>query len=654
MPFELRSPTGLWMLGLLVPLVALYILKIRRQRLKIPSTWLWGEAQRDLLAKSPFKKLIVQVPLILQLLALILLALALARPATRGGAIIGDHVAIVIDTSASMSTRDGDGRRIDLAKKTARDLVAALGPGSDAMIVEAGRDARVASPLDRDPRRLEAAINQLDARHVEGNLSRAIAIASDRLRRLPGTTRIVVVTDGALAHPEALATAKSEIDVVTVGGPADNAAIVRIDVRAGIDPATKREQVQAFALVANYGANKRDLFVTLRQRNVKEPLASRRIQLEPGERAPVVLTFEATRGDRGSGIMVELSPGDAMPADDRAYGRVPSGRKIPVVLSPADGSPWFKRALQADPDVELMGAPLAGLATAEVPNGALVVITGACPKHPPGGDFVVIDPPPGRCYTATVAKKIERPAITSWSESDSRLRFLTLDGVEVLGAHVVETDGPAESLVRSREGTLIADVSAPGRTGTLVAFEPGNSNWPLRASFVLFVRNLVELARAHRARGIMGPARTGESMRVRVPPDVTEVALTTPGSEEGTKLVARDGLVVVPEVATSGFYFVTWESPRPGSALLAANLTSEAESDIRAKELPQVATVASTTKADDVADAFTDWTWLLAAIALLLVVLDAWWLTRRPRLRSAVQTDKPKLPARSAGAGGAA
>ncbi|MEO7110729.1 MAG: BatA domain-containing protein, partial [Polyangiaceae bacterium] len=99
---ELLNPRGLLLLAALIPLVVMYILKIRRERLRVPSTWLWAAAERDLLAKHPFKKLVAQVPLILQILALLLLVLALSRPAARGGTIIGDHIAIVIDTSASM------------------------------------------------------------------------------------------------------------------------------------------------------------------------------------------------------------------------------------------------------------------------------------------------------------------------------------------------------------------------------------------------------------------------------------------------------------------------------------------------------------------------------------------------------------------------
>src|SRR5690606_1134052 len=77
---ELLHPAWLGLLGLLAPLVVFYILKVKRQRRRVASTWLWREARRDLMARSPFKRLVVQLPLILQALALIALAVAAAKP----------------------------------------------------------------------------------------------------------------------------------------------------------------------------------------------------------------------------------------------------------------------------------------------------------------------------------------------------------------------------------------------------------------------------------------------------------------------------------------------------------------------------------------------------------------------------------------------
>ena len=54
-----------------------------------------------------------------------------------------------------MSALDASGKtRMDLAKAAAAEAVQALAPGADAMVLEAARDARVASSLDRGTRRL--------------------------------------------------------------------------------------------------------------------------------------------------------------------------------------------------------------------------------------------------------------------------------------------------------------------------------------------------------------------------------------------------------------------------------------------------------------------------------------------------------------------
>jgi hypothetical protein len=648
-PFELQSPLGLALLGLLGPLVLLYVLRIQRERRRVSSIWLWQAASRDLLAKQPFRRLVPHVSLILEALALAALALAAARPVTRGGRIDAGHVVFVIDGSASMATVNAAGRsRVSEARDAARNAVHRLGPGTDALVIEAGRNPRVVSPWEHDVRRLEAAIDRTAAGEVEGDLGRAVALASDHLRSRPGARRIVVLTDGALAQKDALRLSAYPLEVLRVGEPADNVAIVRADVGRAPGPSGK-DQVQAFAMVQNFGRAARSLFVTLSQRGVTTPLASRRLDLAPGEQAPVVLAFEASARDAGMGLVIEVAPGDALRADDRAYVRIPEGRRLPVVLSPKNASPWLARAIASDPDAELLATDPASLSSADVPRDAFVVVDGACPRALPGADFLIVNPPSGPCVTTTVGAPVEHPSITSWAEGDNRLRFTSFDGVSVARARALEPDGPNASLVRGREGTLIADASIAGRTGTVVSFDVGESTWPLRASFVLFMRNLLELARSHRAGQASGPARTGEPLALRVPLDVTEVELQGP-DEAKLKVPAHSGLAATPGPERAGFYYANWQGQRPGSTLVPVNLTSAAESDLRPREL--VLPAGGTTKvrrANEVADAVTDWSWLLAACALVLAVADVFWVTRSAR-RPARGPGTPLRPARAEGA----
>jgi hypothetical protein len=87
--------------------------------------------------------------------------------------------------------------------------------------------------------------------------------------------------------------------------------------------------------------------------------------------------------------------------------------------------------------------------------------------------------------------------------------------------------------------------------------------------------------------------------------------------------------------------------------LVAANLTSEAESDVRARKLARGKAVVKTTAASQL-ESFTSWDWLLAAVALLVLLADAWWLTRRVRPRAPLPAASPELPDRAVARGRAA
>jgi hypothetical protein len=638
--FHFLDPKGLLLLAGLVPLVVLYILKIKRRRQRVSSTWLWASAQRDLLAKHPFRKLVPELPLLLEILALVALALALARPSTRGGTIDGDHVAVVLDTSASMGTRVGGAAgattRMDQAKRAAQNVVSQLSPGADAIVIEGGREARVVAPLDRDPRRLQAAIATVAVREVEGDLAGAVALAADRLRSLGGRQRIVVVTDGALAHEEPLVVGGIPTEVVGVGDDEENAGIVRIDVRSGIDASSHREQVQVFAMIQSFGARPREAYVTLALEGRTEPVASRRLLLEPNAKLPVVLTFEPRPEDHGLGLAVQLTPGDAEPVDDTAYGRVPGPLRMPLVVASDAPYSWTTRAIEADPNVDLQRLSVPQLATVNIDPEALVIVEGGCPASIPGRDALVLAPAAGTCFGVGVGAPVDNPPLTSWEAGDPRLRFLTLDGVHVARSLALDAHGAGATLVRSSSTTLIADASLPGRTVTVVGFDPGDSDWPLKASFVLFVRNVVELARLHRAQGAAGPARTGDPARVSVPDGTTKVLVDGPGLPE-REMAAKDGVAILPPLDRAGLYHLRWSDPHVGSALIAANLTSARESDVRARAVPIAGAPATmtTTSAAHVLDAHSEWVTWLALLAALAIAADVYWITRQPRARRA-------------------
>ena len=117
MPFT----TPLALLGLLfIPaVVAMYLLKLRRDETIVPSTLLWSRLVADVEANAPWQRLRRSLLLLLQLLLVAILALLAARPFLERPAGLARDVVLVLDTSASMAATDVTPDRLTAAKAAA-------------------------------------------------------------------------------------------------------------------------------------------------------------------------------------------------------------------------------------------------------------------------------------------------------------------------------------------------------------------------------------------------------------------------------------------------------------------------------------------------------------------------------------------------------
>jgi len=153
----LLAPAMLAFLGLIPIVVLLYILKLRRTEIVIPSTMLWLKSLQDVTANAPFQRLRKNLLLLLQILVLLALVFALSRPFVKAEGMRGSNVAVIIDRSASMQTREDGGTRLDLAKEAALEMVDNLRGGDRMMVVTFENSADVLLELTDDRRRLRDA-----------------------------------------------------------------------------------------------------------------------------------------------------------------------------------------------------------------------------------------------------------------------------------------------------------------------------------------------------------------------------------------------------------------------------------------------------------------------------------------------------------------
>ena len=113
-----------WAIVALVPpaIVALYFLKLKRQPLEVPSTYLWKKSIEDLHVNSLWQRLRQNLLMFLQLLLVALAILALLRPGWQGTKLEGNRFIFLVDNSASMSATDVAPDAAGRGQATGREL----------------------------------------------------------------------------------------------------------------------------------------------------------------------------------------------------------------------------------------------------------------------------------------------------------------------------------------------------------------------------------------------------------------------------------------------------------------------------------------------------------------------------------------------------
>ncbi len=622
----LLEPARLAWLGLVLPLLLLYVLKARREPRVISSLWLVAAQARDQRARQPWRRWVPELPFFLELAALTCAVLAVAQLYLDGAHLEATRVGFVVDVSSSMQAKEPGGQsRLELARAQLEALIATLPPGAEAFVVTAASPPRLVLPPERDRARLRRALHGLSAEDGGAALSEAVRLASERLSGSPHP-RLVLATDHP--EPELLAQTTVPVETVLVGTALSNTSIDQVDVRVGRSSSSRQPEAQVFARVTQHGRQPREIWVTLHQRSVVGALASRKLLLKPGETTPVVLTFPVEPADGGAGLSVELSPGDALEADDRAYLRLPESRNVNLLISPPKSQPSLQRAFESDGDVTVTDLTPSELGSATPTPDSLLIASGFCPAAKTGHELLVA-PPAGNCRGVLVGAELDPGPVLSLHPRDSRLRFLKLDELHVARTRQLRPRDERQLLVGAQNAPLLVDASTVERVTTLLGFEPGTTDWPKRASFVIFVRNLLEQVRERREHGARGSAAAGQPFLLSVPADVRELQLE--GTDGREQLVqAREGRVLVPPQARAGFVFASWQGASPGSQLVAVNRNAPAESDLSAAATAPV--LRSSTKQNGVQPPATPRRSLgpwLALLAFVCAAAELLWLTRR-------------------------
>jgi Ca-activated chloride channel homolog len=564
------SPLSFLLATLAVPLLLLYFLKVRRRPQRVSSLLLWDPALRDREASAFFQRLQRDPLMLLQILALIALTIALARPAVTVSGYGAKRVVIVLDTSASMKATDVSPSRFAHAQREALGLVSRLGEGAEVMVIEAGVQPKVLAPFTRDRNEVVGAVRGAHARDLPNRLGDGIRTA----RALVGPdarAEIHVFTDGA--HPEALKGQGDDVRVrwSSVGQRGRNVAITNLAVRRNYFGSFDS---QAFLSVVNFSNEVQSFSFTLHLDN--DLIAEKSLTLEPNVRRAVVLPFSHP----GGGVVrARLNVSDDLEADNVAYAVIPPPRDIAVLLV-SSGNLFLEKVLKTDPQVKLE------VRTPDTYQGGMenfdvVVVDGANPARIGNGRFVLVNSAPGD-VPIEVLGRLEAPVVMDWDRTHPIMRQIDFAKIAIEEAMRVRPLAPGKTLVEAVGGPLIYLLEERDRKAVFFGFDLFRSDFPLRVAFPLMLsKSLRWLHPAGLDQSSLQLA-TGQPILLPVEHGVTSATVRTPSGRVVQAQVTR-GLASYTETDEVGVYRVITSR---GETRVAVNIGSADESDLSVKPVP--------------------------------------------------------------------
>lgn len=620
------TPLFLGMGALALPVIALYILKVKRRKATVPYLRLWEELLVETRARSLFQRLKRFYSLLLQLLILGSIIFALAQPAFELASVKKESIVLLMDTSASMGAlEDADtGRtRLDLLVERASEFVESRSFEDEMMLVAISDRVDVLSSFNRSTLRLREALKKLQPTQRSLDVEGALAFAEEVTREKENPV-ILVLSDGAAGGFSEALEGVEHADLVVLGEATENVGITRFAARKNTSLGTD----YVLGILQNFGPEpvevRCELWVNDKTAKVWDQ------ELPPDEEVEFhhELSF-----DEGGTLQLVIDHEDALAVDNRAWAivRPTRLRKVVLIAPDARAAEPFWLALESMSEVVSTESFTCSPATfdaltSDEREADLILCVGDLPERlPETGNLVLMNTDVPEFLPATQTGIDPAPDAWDWDREHLLNRYLNYRDLPFPPARNLRLDS-GTALVTSYEGPLIAAFEQPGRRVVYVAFDMTARMFPFRLAFPMLLRNAIawfEVEEDVVLEASYAPGETIQPLR-RISDGEVKAVYQRAGEWVDDSVAVQDGAFFFTGTEEPGGYLFRFAG---GNHATAVNLFDAAESSVA----PDLLTSAEGQEIEAGRSLFNRDLWtLLASLGLALWALE--WFTYHRRL----------------------
>lgn len=427
-----------WLLFALIPvgIIALYFLKLKREPVEVPSTYLWSKTIEDLHVNSLLQRLRRSLLLLLQLLVVFLALIALERPGFRGESTGQARTVFLIDNSASMQTIDRNETlsRFEKAKLLILDKIEGMSDSDSAMLISFNDRPETVQSFTTDRSRLRDSLERITITNhstdILGALKAADGLANPRRSSEIADVNdvqvadakpadLLIYSDGRFQTVTEFNLGNLNAEYIAMGSSdVENLAITAFSTERN---AERPAEVQAFATIENFGRSSASTTATLSMNG--QFLDAEAVQLDAGEQTGLSFVIET---EDAASLSLALDHDDDLKIDNVAYTGLTPLRNVSVLVITPGNTP-LKVGLETEKTSKICTTsflPPSYLNTDEYKKRAaegiddLIIYDTCSPAEMPATNtfFIGALPPP------TAIEKTESdspPAAAAASESDA-------------------------------------------------------------------------------------------------------------------------------------------------------------------------------------------------------------------------------------------
>ena len=479
------APLAFAALAFAIPILLLYMLRLRRREVLISSTFLWRQVVQDTEANTPWQRLRRNLLLFLQLLILLLLVLALTRPFITVPTISAGKIALMIDASASMTASDVVGEtRFAAALEAAHQIINNMNPQDSISLI---RVADIAEPLTgytADKNELRRALEGVTVSQGRADWDTALTLAAAGAAGAENFS-IVMISDGGVGDATSLPANLPQPIYLPVGESSGNVAITALATRslAGQAP-------QLFAQVTNYGDAPAEISLVIRLDDVlrlsRSGAIPPRSQLAIPFDEPISEPFETL----AASLTFDNDVDDFLSLDNQAW-TVQNEFNTRRVYYVSQGNNLFlEQVLRSVPGVQTFRGNAENRSLPGEPFD-LYIFDSWLPNSLPDGDMLLINPPNSTSYFALGDTLDATADIEIAAEESPITAYVDLDEMSLLQYRAVAADW-AQPLILTAEGPILLAGEVNAQQIAIFPFDLRDSNLPLLIAYPVLMANLLD------------------------------------------------------------------------------------------------------------------------------------------------------------------